>query len=80
MDFEWTNQTGPIDSQSPFLAAASQQKKRKLPGLSFACCAYTLWKTAADPRAYLWPARPALSPRLTLEERLCDTEPPARAR
>ncbi|EMD60786.1 hypothetical protein COCSADRAFT_97447 [Bipolaris sorokiniana ND90Pr] len=28
MDFEWTNQTGPIDAQSPFLAA-SQQKKRK---------------------------------------------------
>ncbi|KAH6872134.1 Di-sulfide bridge nucleocytoplasmic transport domain-containing protein [Alternaria rosae] len=27
MDFEWTNQTGPIDAQSPFLAA-SQQKKR----------------------------------------------------
>ncbi|CAN9101459.1 unnamed protein product [Alternaria alternata] len=35
MDFEWTNQTGPIDSQSPFLAA-SQQKKRKPPGPSFA--------------------------------------------
>jgi hypothetical protein len=35
MDFEWTNQTGPIDSQSPFLAA-SQQKKRKSPGPSFA--------------------------------------------
>ncbi|KAL1800790.1 hypothetical protein ACET3X_001132 [Alternaria dauci] len=27
MDFEWTNQTGPIDAQSPFIAA-SQQKKR----------------------------------------------------
>jgi hypothetical protein len=35
MDFEWTNQTGPIDSQSPFLAA-SQQKKRKLPDPPFA--------------------------------------------
>ncbi|KAF1837062.1 hypothetical protein BDW02DRAFT_492333 [Decorospora gaudefroyi] len=28
MDFEWTNHTGPVDSQSPFVAA-SQQKKRK---------------------------------------------------
>ncbi|KAI4923308.1 hypothetical protein J4E85_008345 [Alternaria conjuncta] len=34
MDFEWTNQTGPIDAQSPFLAA-SQQKKRESPGPSF---------------------------------------------
>jgi hypothetical protein len=32
MDFEWANQTGPLDSQSPFLAAAGQQKKRKPPG------------------------------------------------
>ncbi|CAG5144202.1 uncharacterized protein ALTATR162_LOCUS1500 [Alternaria atra] len=35
MDFEWTNQTGPIDSQSPFLAAG-QQKKRKSSDPSFA--------------------------------------------
>ena len=32
MEFEWSNQTGPVDSQSPFFAAAQQQsaKKRKL--------------------------------------------------
>ncbi|KAF1948001.1 hypothetical protein EJ02DRAFT_449466 [Clathrospora elynae] len=28
MDFEWSNQTGPVDKQSPFLAASQQQKKR----------------------------------------------------
>ncbi|KAE8836859.1 hypothetical protein PTNB73_07764 [Pyrenophora teres f. teres] len=39
MDFEWTNQTGPIDAQSPFVIASQQQqqqqqqqqKKRKIP-------------------------------------------------
>ena len=36
MDFEWTNQTGPIDAQSPFvLASQQQQKKRKLPDQAF---------------------------------------------
>ncbi|KAJ4376483.1 hypothetical protein N0V83_001767 [Neocucurbitaria cava] len=31
MEFEWTNQTGPVDSQSPFLTAGQQSaKKRKL--------------------------------------------------
>jgi hypothetical protein len=78
MDFEWTNQTGPIDSQSPFLAAASQQKKRKLPRLVLRV--YTRWETAADLKASLWPARPALSPRLARKERLCDADPVARPR
>jgi hypothetical protein len=41
MDFEYENQTGPVDSKSPFLAAANQQKKRKLPGLSFTFAAPT---------------------------------------
>ncbi|KAI4707269.1 hypothetical protein J4E89_008209 [Alternaria sp. Ai002NY15] len=44
MDFEWTNQTGPIDAQSPFLAA-SQQKKRESPGPSSASRRNTFGET-----------------------------------
>ncbi|CAO2658208.1 Nn.00g059310.m01.CDS01 [Neocucurbitaria sp. VM-36] len=35
MEFEWTNQTGPVDSQSPFFTASQQSaKKRKLSTLA----------------------------------------------
>ena len=30
MDFEWSNQSGPIDPNSPFLASSQQHKKRML--------------------------------------------------
>ena len=29
MDFEWTNQTGPIDAQSPFVLASQQQRQQQ---------------------------------------------------
>ncbi|KAK1911402.1 hypothetical protein P3342_012703 [Pyrenophora teres f. teres] len=29
MDFEWTNQTGPIDAQSPFVIASQQQQQQQ---------------------------------------------------
>jgi len=32
MDFEWSNRSGPVDQQSPFITAPQAANKRKFPG------------------------------------------------
>lgn len=73
MDFEWTNQTGPIDAQSPFLAASQQKKRKHSPTgwLDFRTW-HARWNTTANPKALVGPRRPPLRRRLPLQRRLCD--------
>jgi hypothetical protein len=81
MDFEYQNHSGPIDQNSPFIKAIPQQpgKKRKLNSRELASYCKRR-KTPAEFRASVWPSRFPHCARITLEEQLLHTEPPAAPR